>query len=507
MIKKIFSGLAVFLCLLLAGSLQAASPQDSTQADASPECLLEIKHKKIRSKKLVKDRKVVMKITGSESFDIHGRIDLGPLTWQKSSFMRRKNLLKIKAIVPAGLEPGIIPIWVDDCYGEIEIVGPECKPLRDFVTGPQTLISDDIEREYYLKLPSPYDSKISYPLIFAFHGFTGDYTNFTEGYYDLQEAVGEQAILVYPNALEINGETQWDLEADLGFFNDLYAELEANLCFDKRKVFAVGHSNGAAFTNMLGCRRGDVLRAIGPVSGIFSEDYEEQACIGQVASITMHGDNDTTIPQELALPGRDYWVAINSCSSEASESTPGVDPTCVAYADCDPEYPVQFCEYSGKHNWPDLGGEAIWTFFKSLVPADPSSTPGTGEPPLLPKGSASIKIKFPLDFAGTPDLIALSLYTSGTTLPPTSAPKNILTDGFPVGDYTLGQVTEYNEVEIILRDVAFGDYAFIVAVYVEGGLYPVPTPGKDYMGLQEITIDSSIINIETPFDLELLVYD
>ncbi len=76
----------------------------------------------------------------------------------------------------------------------------------------------------------------------------------------------------------------------------------------------------------------------------------------------MHGDNDTTIPQELALPGRDYWVAINSCSSEASETTQGVDPSCVAYADCDPEYPVQYCEYSGKHNWPDFGGEAIWDF-------------------------------------------------------------------------------------------------------------------------------------------------
>lgn len=499
--KKIFPGLTVLLCLLLAGSVQDAFPQDLMQAD---DCRLEVKHKKIHSEKLSKPRKRILKITGDEGFDAHGQVDLSPLSLLKQAINEKKNKLKVKVLVPAGLEPGMIPIWVDDCYGEIEILGPECKPAKDFATGVRTLISDDVEREYYLKLPSPYHPKISYPLIFGFHGFTGDYTNFTEGYYDLQEAVGDEAILVYPNALEINGETQWDLEADLGFFNDLYAELEANLCFDKRKVFAVGHSNGAAFTNMLGCRRGDVLRAIAPVSGIFSEDYEEEPCIGQVASITMHGDNDNTIPKELALPGRDYWVAINSCSSE---STPGVDPSCVAYADCDPEYPVQYCEYSGDHNWPDFGGEAIWAFFKSLVPVLPSSTPGTGEPPPLPKGSASIKIKFPLDFVGTPELIALSLYETGTTLPPTSAPNYILTGGLPVGDYTLGQVTEYNNVKIFLRGVAFGDYAFIVAVYVEGGRYPVPMPGKDYMGLQEITIDSSVINIETPFDLELLVYE
>jgi hypothetical protein len=251
-----------------------------------------------------------------------------------------------------------------------------------------------------------------------------------------------------------------------------------------------------------------VLRAIGPVSGIFLEDYEDKACIGQVASIIMHGDNDTLIPKELALPGRDYWVAINSCSGEASETTQGVDPSCAAYAYCDPEYPVQYCEYSGKHDWPDFGGEAIWDFFKGLVPAIPSSIPGTGEPPLMAKGSASIKIMFSLDFVGTPDMISLGLYASGSTLPPVSSPKYILTtDGFPAGEYTLGQVKEYNEVEIILRGVEFGDYAFLVAVYVEGGVFPVPTSGKDYMGLQEITIDSSTINIETPFELELLVYE
>jgi hypothetical protein len=93
--------------------------------DENPECELYIKHKKIRAKKLSKPKKVVLKITGGESFDIFGRIDLGPLTWQKVSFKSKKNLLKIKAIVPAGLEPGIITVSVGDCFGQIEITGDE----------------------------------------------------------------------------------------------------------------------------------------------------------------------------------------------------------------------------------------------------------------------------------------------------------------------------------------------------------------------------------------------
>jgi len=63
-------------------------------------------------------------------------------------------------------------------------------------------MSDDIERVYFLKLPENYHSNgSSYPLFFAFHGHSADYTNWTEGYYDLQEVVGDETILVYPNAL------------------------------------------------------------------------------------------------------------------------------------------------------------------------------------------------------------------------------------------------------------------------------------------------------------------
>jgi len=387
-----------------------------------------------------------------------------------------------------------------------------CGSDKGFVTGVQTIVSNGVEREYYLKLPENYVFMKSYPLIFAFHGFTGDYTYFTEGYYDLQEVVGNEAILVYPNALEINGKTQWDLESDLIFFDDLYSELETNLCFDKRKVFATGHSNGAVFTNTLGCRRGDVLRAIGPVSGIFLENYSDKACTGQVASITMHGDNDITIPLNSALAGRDYWMAINSCSSRIAKvscgseiSETGVDPSCIAYADCDPEYTVQFCEYSGDHGWPDFGGEAVWAFFDNLPSAVPSSTPGTGVPPPI-SGFASIKIEYPVNFVGVPYMISLGLYPSGTSLPLSGSPDRMLTlQGVPAGEYIPGEVKEYNHVSVNLSGVEHGDYAMVVLVYIEGGDYPVPIFGKDYIGLQEITVDSSMLDVETPFELELMI--
>ena len=376
-----------------------------------------------------------------------------------------------------------------------------CGAGSTFSTGEHKIISNGIERVFYVKLPENYNPNTSYPLIFGFHGFTSDYTVFTEGDIDLQEVVGDEAILVYPNALGIHGEPQWDYESDLIFFDDLYAELEANLCFDRSKVFAVGHSNGAGFTHTLGCKRGNVLRAIGPVSGFFS-DYD--ACTGQVAVIMIHGNSDTTIPLTGIKPTRDYWIAINSCKKGGTPG--GVDPACVAYADCDPQFPVTFCEHNGGHAWPDFASTAIWGFFKSLLPAAPSDKTGHGDVGNLGKGSVSFKIYYPSDFVGTPEKLAVSLYPPGSTLPLSGSPNYILNMDIPLGDYKFGEVTEYNNAEINLLGVDYGDYAMAVNIYVAGGNYPIPTSGKDYMGLQNITINSNTIAVETPFALEVLVY-
>ncbi len=89
-------------------------------------CELVVTHKQISSEKLTKPRKVVLNITSAnEAFDVFGRIDLGPLSWEKVKFNRKKNQLKIHAIVPAGLKPGIIPIRVGDCFGEVVITGTD----------------------------------------------------------------------------------------------------------------------------------------------------------------------------------------------------------------------------------------------------------------------------------------------------------------------------------------------------------------------------------------------
>ena len=366
-------------------------------------------------------------------------------------------------------------------------------------TGEHTLVSQGIERVYYLKLPANYRTQNAYPLIFAFHGLGGDYTTWTEGYYDLQTVVGEDAILVYPNALLTNDTPQWDYQSDLLFIDDLYSELEANLCFDKRKVFAVGHSNGAGMTHTLGCRRGDILRAIGPVAGR-PEDFEN--CVGQVAVIMIHGSNDIIMPVGSTAPSRGYWIAINSCNKEEAEE--GLDPLCEAYKGCDSDYYVHYCEHDEGHDWPDFASDAIWAFFKGLTVVEPSEETGTGDIEELGKGTISFKVLYPADFVGTPYKLALALYDYDSTQPFAGSPSYILDLEIPPGEYTFGEVTDYDAVEISLLGVEYGDYTLTVIVFVEGSSHPMPSDGIDYIGLQNFTLDSDTLDVTTPFELELV---
>ena len=376
-----------------------------------------------------------------------------------------------------------------------------CGSDSGFTTGERTITSNGTERVYYLELPKDYNSNTTYSLVFGFHGMGGDYTSFTEGSsYNLQSAMGEEAILVYPNALPDDSDvTKWD-DFDLDFFDDLLAEIKANLCFDTRKVFALGHSAGAGFTHELGCQRGNELRAIAPVAGGLSSDYSE--CIGQVAVIQIHGGNDTITPPGMIKPTRDYWIAINSCKKE--ETSEGVDSSCDAYGGCDTDFPVQYCEHNGGHEWPTFASDAIWNFFKNLPESAPSDEPGDGNVENLGAGIANFKIHYPSDFEGEPEILSLALYPYDTTPPIYVAPSYALNFNFSPGEYQFGEVTEYNNVEINMSGVDYGDYTIIVVVYVVGSSYPIPTTGVDYQGLQNITINSDTITVDTPFELEFV---
>lgn len=230
-------------------------------------------------------------------------------------------------------------------------------------------VGDQI-RTFELYVPAEYDPGQAYPLIFAWHGGGGTGAE-VQAWFVLDEAVGSDAVVVYPDGLEeyAGGDTSWDLDPegyDYAFFDELLLHLKANLCIDETRIFSTGWSMGGYMSNSLGCWRADEIAAIGSCSGGPARPKGEEdpfywgECNGQVAAMVMHGTSDPVIPLAEGEGARDVFLDVNGCD----ETNSSVDPApCVAYDGC--VEPVQWCEFAGGHDWPGFAGEGIWNFFSA----------------------------------------------------------------------------------------------------------------------------------------------
>lgn len=229
-------------------------------------------------------------------------------------------------------------------------------------SGEQSLAVAGVARTYVLDLPEAYTGSTPYPIVFAFHGATTSGAFFRSTFYgNLLSTMGDEAIVVHPDAL---GEpTAWNNQADVPFFDALLAELSSTLCIDAERVFATGHSSGGFFTNTLGCQRGDVLRAIAPVSAGGPFVFGGATCAGSVAVWLAHGENDQTVTFDNGEASLERWLGANDCSETSAPVSP--EP-CEEYSGCAEGAPVRWCVYQDGHDWPDFAPQGIWAFFSSL---------------------------------------------------------------------------------------------------------------------------------------------
>ena len=384
-------------------------------------------------------------------------------------------------------------------------------------TGPRTIDSGGGPRTYYLKMPADYRSGKHYPLIIAFHGTGGSGDAFVgDAYYNLEGAVGDEAILVYPDALAPDGgtTTQWDFNEDVGFFDDLLAELDGLVHYDKDRVFLTGHSSGGGFVHQLACKRGDVVRAIAPVAGtLLTQGTENGGCTGEVAVMQIQGTKDQIVPIAAAESARNFWRCYNGC---AEASAAAADDHCVQYQGCDADYPVEYCTHEevasgivGGHTWPSFGGEAMWAFFKSLPAAKPSADLPAEKRSCTTAGAATatFTLVYPEDFKGDPEILAIALYPGGTTAP-TGAPTYMIKQRY---DIDASKISPGAEVEYAIDGIDFtgvelpGDYLFSVVVYMKGGMYPIPSPRVDYVGVAPIHFENAgSFTIDDPITLSIM---
>jgi polyhydroxybutyrate depolymerase len=239
--------------------------------------------------------------------------------------------------------------------------------------GSQGITVGGVGRTYELFVPNGYDGKKSYPLVFMLHGDGGDGAGL-RSYFSLEGEAADGAIFVYPDGINqtwFENDNVDALKGDVAFIDAIAASLGKSHCTDKGRVFTVGFSRGAYFSNMLGCLSNSNLRAVVSHSGGGPFNID-----GSGTTFDNGGNlvcpSPTTSAMQLTGPGdasetkkaRDHWRRVDGCGNSTSAYSPS---PCVAYNGCGAGKAEVYCEISsiGHEIWSNAP-KAIWGFLSSF---------------------------------------------------------------------------------------------------------------------------------------------
>ena len=143
-------------------------------------------------------------------------------------------------------------------------------PLAADVYPAESLHVGKTRREF--RLVVPHDVSTPTPVVFAFHGL-GDSTESMAEYSNLDRLAAQHGfILVYPAGQNAMWTTHVDLDDssinwDVAFFDWVLDHLSGKYQIDRRRVYVVGMSNGAAFVHVMMAIRSGTVTAFVAHSG------------------------------------------------------------------------------------------------------------------------------------------------------------------------------------------------------------------------------------------------
>jgi polyhydroxybutyrate depolymerase len=258
----------------------------------------------------------------------------------------------------AGLDASAAASGSGGSVGHAATARPSAGCGSDPVSPDDSIDISGMRASYILELPPAYDKTHAYPLLLAFRR-EGTSVEAFRASLNLALAVGDDAVVVYPNSP--GDAATWDIQRDLPLVDALLAKFAASYCIDQDRVFAIGAGQAALLVNAFACVRSDTLRGVAPLAAVLAP--AQGVCPGKAAVWLMQGSAEPSTMM-FGNDNRDYWVNRNGCDA----STPmAVAPApCVAYAGCDPGFPVRFCAYDPGPELPSFTASAIWDFFSAL---------------------------------------------------------------------------------------------------------------------------------------------
>lgn len=251
----------------------------------------------------------------------------------------------------------------------------------------QTIMHDDLNREYAIHVPNSYNGTVPAPLLLNFHGFGGSASDFMNETNMLALAESETFILCYPQgSCDNSGSSHWNpcpvggdnksTADDLGFADAMITEIAEQYNVDMERIYAAGYSNGAMMAYGLAHYKSDLIAAVASVSGAMLD------CVGPTSHpmpiVHLHGTSDGVLPYNGDMyyssvqSTLDYWIAFNNTTTNAiinSDNSGGITVEQVVYDQGDNDVSVAHYNYiGGGHVWFNTtyqgqnASELVWNF-------------------------------------------------------------------------------------------------------------------------------------------------
>lgn len=163
------------------------------------------------------------------------------------------------------------------------------------------------ERSYRFRVPRDYDGSRPAPLVILLHGYGG--SGWVQDLYFGFGRLAEQRgfLYAYPdgtrdarglrfwNAIPGLGEAGSSLPDDVAYISAIIDDMGTRFRVDARRVYLVGHSNGAFLAYRYACEHPTRIAAIAGLAGAMLADPATCSPPAGVAVLHIHGDADTGI--------------------------------------------------------------------------------------------------------------------------------------------------------------------------------------------------------------------
>jgi polyhydroxybutyrate depolymerase len=258
-----------------------------------------------------------------------------------------------------------------------------------------TISSQGRSRTFLLDAPS---GAGPHPLVLVYHGAT-DTAAHTINETDFSSVAAEKGwIVVYPQGYQ----DTWNEGAgntpahaagvnDVLFTQQILRYVEAHYPVDRRRIAAVGESNGALLTELLGCRIASQLTLIVPVEGQLPVSVSPGCAPARPVSVfEIHGTADASIPYGgghfdgigggttvLSAPASARrWATLDRCRTGSPSAHTAGTATFTTYRGCGSGASVVLDTiHGGTHEWTPGLGLLVAGQFNAHPARQPAATP------------------------------------------------------------------------------------------------------------------------------------